>query len=981
MKNVLITFALCLSVACFAQAPASTLNGKVTDQTGAVIPGATVTVTGSDANPINTTTDASGSFQVKSLAPGSYTVSAKAAGFAPKSQSLNLAAGHASTLNLSLDVQVQEEKVSVESKEGTPQLDVSSESNASSLVIKGKALEALSDDPDELQSELQALAGPSAGPDGGQIYIDGFTGGQLPPKSSIREIRVNQNPFSAQYDKLGYGRIEIFTKPGSDKYHGQFFFNDSNSVLNSRNPFVFTPKPSYNTDIFDGNLGGPINKKSSFFIDVSRRNINEFAAINATILNSNFAPVHFTESLPNPRTRTHFSPRFDFQLSQSNTLTVRYHLSHDTDQNAGLSQFSLPSQAYNSNETDHTIQVSDSQILSSKAVNETRFRWERDITHQLPVSSATAIQVQGAFATGGNTEGSVRDTEDDYEFQNYTSIAHGNHFIKFGARIRAMNESNFANPNFNGTFVFSPVVNSSTGQLVSALDAYQSALAGQCSQSGSAACPSQIKISTGQPLLQFNLIDAGLYAEDEWRARPNLSFTYGLRFESQNDIHDHADFAPRLGVAWGIGSDGRAAPKTVLRAGFGMFYDRFGQNLLENSYRYSGGLGSQQSITLQNPDFFSPQLTFAQVSQAGGSIAAPTTYRISPDIRAPYTMQSAVSIERQITKAATLSLTYLNSRGEHFFYIRNINAPFVIGGTPPNPTAGNVYEYDSEGIFRQNQLIANARVSVGRRISLFGFYTLNYANSNVAGGGSGGFSNGQMSSASFLSNSYDPMQDYGRAAFDVRHRVFIMGSIDAPHGFRLSPFVVINSGAPYSITTGQDNNGDSIFNDRPIFVSAASCPAALVTGTQYCTPIGTFNTAISPGTPLSSIVPAYFGHGPGNATVNVRLSKTFGFGREKKGGGGGGGGHGPHMGSGLGGRGLSGSGGGMGGFFGGSSTNRAYNLTLSIMARNLLNSVNPGPPVGSLSSPFFGQSIAIAGGPFSSSVANRRVDLQVMFSF
>jgi hypothetical protein len=318
------------------------------------------------------------------------------------------------------------------------------------------------------------------------------------------------------------------------------------------------------------------------------------------------------------------------------------------------------------------------------------------------------------------------------------------------------------------------------------------------------------------------------------------------------------------------------------------------------------------------------------------------------------------------------------------FYIRNTNAPFIAGGLPPSPTAGNVYQYDSEGIFRQNQVIVNGRLALSRRVSLFGFYTLNYANSNVAGGGSsGGFNNGLMSSASFLSNSYDPMADYGRSVFDVRNRVLIAGSIEVPHGFRLSPFIIINSGAPFNVTTGQDNNGDSIFNDRPILVSSATCATAVINGTVYCTPVGTFNTAITGTTPFAGLLPINYGQGPGNATVNLRLSKTFGFGHEKKGGGvgGGGGDRGPRMGPGLGGRGLSGGGGGMGGIFGGASTNRTYNLTFSIMGRNLLNSLNPGPPVGNLSSPFFGQSIAIAGGPFSSASANRRVDLQVMFSF
>src|SRR5262249_57811761 len=99
------------------------------------------------------------------------------------------------------------------------QLDTSGTSNANSITLKGKDLEALSDDPDELQDELTALAGPSAGPNGGQIYIDGFTAGQLPPKSSIREIRLNQNPFSAEYDQLGYGRIEILTNPPTNNFH------------------------------------------------------------------------------------------------------------------------------------------------------------------------------------------------------------------------------------------------------------------------------------------------------------------------------------------------------------------------------------------------------------------------------------------------------------------------------------------------------------------------------------------------------------------------------------------------------------------------------------------------------------------------------------------------------------------------------------------------------------------------------------------
>ena len=819
---ILILVLVSLCAATLAQTPSASLSGKVTDQTGAVIPQATVTVAGADGKQTSATTNPAGAFAIHGLPPGTYSVTAAAQGFAPfKKDGVTLSAGQTQALNLALEIKTQEEKVEVQAEPGT-QLDVSSSSGAGSVVIKGKDLEALSDDPDELQSKLQALAGPSAGPNGGQIYIDGFTGGQLPPKSAIREIRVNQNPFSAQYDKLGYGRIEIFTKPGSDKFHGQFMFNDNNAIFNSRNPYVPT-KPDYNSDIFDGNFGGPLSKKASFFIDAQRRNTNEFSAINATVLDSSFNPVQLQESIPNPRTRTNFSPRLDYQINANNTLTVRYQLTHETSQGGGLGQFSLPSQAYNLNETEQTVQISDSQIVSPKIVNETRFQFLRASNHQLPFSAAPAVQVQGAFTSGGSGQGDVRITQNNYELQNYTSFAHGTHFIKFGGRVRALTNSNSSNPNFNGTFIFSPVF--SGGGSVDALTVYSSAAKGNCPLGGATSCPTQFSITTGTPLVNVNWFDAGLYAEDEWRMRPNLSLTYGIRFESQNDIHDHADFAPRLGIAWGLGSDGKSAPKTVLRGGFGIFYDRFGYNLVQQADRLNGV--TQQSIVVQNPQFY-PTIPPFSVLQ-GLSTASPTIYQIAPNLRAPYTIQAAVSVERQVTKAATLSLTYLNSRGEHNLYIRNINAP-LSGVYPLQSQYGhdNVYQYDSEGVFRQNQLISNMRVAAGKKVSLFGFYTLGYANANVSAGGGGGgfFGSGLTSSASFLSNQYDPMADYGRSAFDVRHRAFIGGSMEVPYGFRLSPFVIISSGQPYNITTGTDDNGDGHLKDRPAGVGRNAGRAA-----------------------------------------------------------------------------------------------------------------------------------------------------------
>ena len=203
-------------------------------------------------------------------------------------------------------------------------MDTSAENNATQMVLTGKDLDALSDDPDELADDLQALAGPSAGPNGGQIYIDGFTGGQLPPKSSIREIRINQNPFSAEYDKLGYGRIEIFTKPGTDLYHGSMSVNGNSSYFNSTSPFA-TSTPAYDTTQYTANFGGPVGKKASFFINFERRNIGDNAIVNAYVLDpTTFAQTPYNTSVPIPQTRTNVSPRMDFQLTPNNTLSVRY---------------------------------------------------------------------------------------------------------------------------------------------------------------------------------------------------------------------------------------------------------------------------------------------------------------------------------------------------------------------------------------------------------------------------------------------------------------------------------------------------------------------------------------------------------------------------------------------------------------------------------------------------------------------------------
>jgi len=920
-----------------AQSPAGsstttgTLRGQVTDPSGAVVANATVAVLVSGGQTHSATTNRSGGYEIGNLPPGKYTVTANAQGFAVFVQNdVGVAAGQVAQFNIALDINVQQEKVNVQS-EG-PQLDVNPSNNASAVVLSGKDLEALPDDPDELQSDLEALAGPSAGPNGGQLYIDGFTAGQLPPKSSIREIRINSNPFSAEYDKLGYGRIEIFTKPGTDKFHGQFSVVGNDSGLNTRNPFLgdATQQP-YDSVIYMGNVGGPINKKTSFFFDAQRRNIDEIAVVNAPALDLN-------ESVPNPRTRTNLSPRIDYQVSTNNTLTARYQFYRDTQQNAGVGGTVLPEAGYDTTDSEHTVQITDNQILGTKAVNETRFQYLRDNSGQNPLSTAVGINVLQSFIRGGSSSGTETDHQDHYELQNYTSISQGKHFLKFGGRLRAVHEVNTSNAGFNGTYTFTSYSNYT------------------------ADTPSQYSInktsSGAAATVPVTMVDGGLYVQDDWKVRPTFTLSAGLRFETQNGIHNHADWAPRLGFAWGIGGGGKNAPKTVLRGGFGLFYDRFAQDLILNADRQNGV--TQQQYLVSNPSYPTPPSV--------GSQTASSIYQISPDLHAPYIMQTAFSLERQVTKIANVTVSYLNARGVHQFLSIVTNAP--LPGTPgsaPLPSQA-IFQYSSDGLFRQNQLIANFNIRAGTKLSLFGFYSLNYANSDASG------------ASNFPSDQYDLGADYGRASFDIRHRLFLGGTVGMPRGFRLSPFMIFNSGSPYNVTVGQDLSDDWQFNDRPAFGTnpPGSCP--------FPTPAACNNYVIP--TQSSPQIPINYLTGPSNFTLNLRLAKTFGFGPELGGKAGAQPGGGPPSGPPPGGGGPRGGGGGFGrpggggGPFGmGPATTRRYSLTFSVNARNVLNRVNAAPPIGVLSSPNFGQSIALAGGPFSSAAANRKIELQAMFSF
>src|SRR5215212_4094443 len=605
------SLSLCFQIA-VAQQRTGSLRGQVSDELGALVVGATVTLTAANGTQKTTVTNAEGTYTFNSLAPGQYTISIVSPGFTPYEKTeIAVAAGPRTTHDVRLVVTFEKQVITVTEEQG---LNTDPKNNADAVVLKGQDLDVLPDDPDALASAVQAMAGPSAGPNGGQIFIDGFTGGPMPPKESIREVRVNQNPFNAENNNIGFANIEILTKPGSDRLRGSTFYNFSDESFNSRNPFAPSRAP-FQVRYFGGSLSGPITKgKSSFFIDVNRREVDDNAIINATILNSSLVPTPFNVALLTPNKFFSFSPRFDYQLNPANTLVARYSYSRNEASNTGAFDFSLPERAFNRSGNTQTVQLTETAILSPALMNETRFQYIRNRSQQDGNNTIPTIIVQEAFSSGGSQIGLAHNNEDRWELQNYSTWTKGRHILRYGLRLRSVKITDFSPQNFGGTFTFSggdapqldannQVVLDSNGDPVlvpiTSLERYRRTLLFQGNPNMRELCGgvTQFSLAGGNPGVRVGQTEWGVFFQDEWRIRPNLTVTMGMRYENQTNISSNYNFAPRLFFAWAPGGTSvggnpnappSSSPKMVIRGGMGIFYDRFGERATLLVTRFNG---------------------------------------------------------------------------------------------------------------------------------------------------------------------------------------------------------------------------------------------------------------------------------------------------------------------------------------------------------------------------------------------------------
>jgi hypothetical protein len=935
MAFVLALPALMLMV----QQPA-TVQGTVMDPAGVVVAAATVTLAGADIQQIVQTGD-DGQYRFTDLAAGAYTLKVEFAGFEAFEQRVAVEPGRTLRLAVALRIAGIFAEVTVTADHGR-ELSTDPDRSARSLVVKGADLEALPDNPDDLMDMLQALAGPGRV----QILVDGLSGSEIPPKGSIKEVRMNQDRFSADRDSWWAG-IEIVTKPGADAFRGNIGLTDSNASFNSRNPYAAN-KADYLNRLFTANAGDSVNNRAFWTISLYQNTINNTALINAVTLDpGTLTELPVRSSVVIPRDDISGTGRFDYRFATNHTLTGGYRSLRSHRDDNGVGQYNLESRGYPSRNSTQQAHLTETAIFGKSVVTDTRFGYTRTRSDQFDDGSTPSLLVASAFNGGSSQLGQTTHVNTLVELQSNTTVIRQSHTIRFGGRMRHNAIEDVAPTNFGGTFLFfgvtdAPVLDGDNQPIgnrtaqISSLEQYRRTLlferlrypAGLIRSLGGGA--SQFSIATGNPLIQFGVTDLGLYGGDDWRVRPNLTISVGLRYEMETDIHDWHDVGPRAGLAWSPGAP-NGTPKTVFRLGAGLFYNRFDSRLIQQALRFDG-LTEQQYI-VPNPDFF--PVVPATGSLLGGQSS--TSYRLGPNVRSMPQWMTSATVERQLAGKTSLSIMYLDQHTTHIPKAVNVNTPLAktdVNGQPGGirpygDAAGNLFQYQSVGIQEMKWLEIHVSSKVRRNMSLSAQYFLIDAHND------GGWDNLTPS------NPYDFNADWSQASWTGRHRINLIGTMMAPWGIQLSSLVVTESGHPYDLTIGSDLNGDTVVNDRPAFATDRSRPSVVLTR------FGAFDTDPLPG---QTIVPRNYLIGSAMWTINMRLSKTFGFGATSA---------------------------TPAGRNAGAAHRAALNVNIEV--NNLLNHVNQGGYVGALSSPLFGQSTALR--LFSDTSNNRKVQFGAQVTF
>lgn len=770
------------------------IGGTVTDNTGAVIPGAEVALTTTaGATVAATTTDATGGFRLAPKKAGNYTLMVTLKGFQPFSEQVMTGAGPSAQLAISLSVATAVQQVTVSA---TSNIDLTaSENNGDTSVMSASDLKDLPIfDNDYVSAMGSFLDAGDSGTAGSGLMVDGVEASRaMVSPSAVQEVLINQDPYSAQYYWPGRGQIDIITKQAASAYHGEFNFLARDSVMDAQQR-LSPSKPQESRWIYEGDLTGPIPhlKSMMFLLSVNEQQENLDAVVNATVAPTPANPLGiYNVNVPAPTRDTEFSFKVGHQISERQSVSAMYAYQDTSNRNEGVGNQTLPEAGFNTEGRADNLVIHDNYILSASALNEAALVLERRWDPVSDVQEGPKTVVNGNYV-GGSAQNDQVSTEYNLRAKEMMTWTIGPHTLKFGINLPHLSRRVFEdNTDRYGTYTYSPTYASDGTVIATAI---------QNQQAGN---PSGYSVKQGQSRFVYHQDEVGGFFQDQIKLTPRFSVTPGLRYDWENFLDsDVNNFSPRFSFAWVWNQESQL----VLRGGGGVYYDRTGNGPLLDLARYTPGKLRLLQVSSKQQTLCYP------VSNCVDLKAQPSSQTVlAPNIRTPYSIQYGLSLERKVGEKGTISIGGRMNRGIDRYRSVDINAPLPPNySTRPDSSVSQLRQIQSEGTQIGSALDINYRGRFNKRFTGFAWYTWSHYANNTDG------------FWFFPQNQYAPNAEWGPASWQRRNHFGFYGAINPRHLVNLGVGVFAHSGQPYSISTGADNYGTSLFNARPAGVARNS---------------------------------------------------------------------------------------------------------------------------------------------------------------
>ena len=677
---------------------------------------------------------------------------------------------------------------------------------------------------------------------GGEGNTEGEPGrGDAGSSDQIAQIRINNNPYTAEslgrnrggFGGGGFGGFrgggggrggrggnnEVITRGGVGDFHGNVNFTFQNQHLNERNVFADN-KPEYTRRNINAGFNGPVLSNRLTIAFTANQNQED----NVDTISAVTPGGIVSEGITRPNLFRRFGGNGQLQVSDWQALHFSANYNQSRRDNQGIGGITLRERGRNSEFGFASFNVRSLTQLSSRTILDVMVGYNRNHNENRRITQGVAIDVKDAFEGGGATqqnEGKSRTVS----LQSLLIRTGDRLTFKAGFDLNHLRDRSLTEDDFNGTFEFASLEDFEAGT------------------------PTTYTVSTGDPLLEMIQMQAAAFVQNDFRVSRRLTLMFGLRYEAQSNLDDWNNLDPRFGYAYAL------TDSTVLRGGVGLFHNRLNSNIVERLLRLDGT--RQQELVVTNPSFPNPFLS------GTADVIPPSSIRVrSPDLEAMSDLNSQVSIEQALPGNVLATVSYEYSRSSNRYRSVNLNAPPPREtdrrdpiqrdperqpmGRPrgrrrranvpdrPDPTQGNILELQSTGKSASNTLRFDVRQRL-RILTISGNYSFNHEMEDSQG------------PFSLPSNNHDLSADWGRGD-DREHWFNASVNAQLPLGIFLTLGVQARSGEPYTITTGRDDNGDTVSNDRP------------------------------PGVPPNSET------GPGFRSTNINLSKVFFLRRDASGG-------------------------------------------------------------------------------------------------